>query len=112
MKKLVLALGLFAFVAFGFVSVQNVVAATNGIEIVDKDPAKDNDKSKKDAKTAEVKAGDKSCATKSSCCGGGAKVAKADDGCCESKSTMASGEDCCKDKGSTKMAAKEDPNKR
>ena len=112
MKKLVLALGLFAFVAFGFVSVQNVVAATNGIEIVDKDPAKDNDKAKKNAKTADVKSSDKSCATKSACCGGGAKVAKADDGCCKDKSTMASGEECCKDKGTTKMAANENPDKR
>ena len=87
MKKLALILGLFAFVAFGVIAVQNVVAATNGVEIVelDNDPTKDNDKAKKDAKTADVKAKD------------------GKSGCCATS--------CCSGKSSTKMASADTKNK-
>ena len=56
MKKLVLSLAILGFVAFGALSVQNVIASSSQIEMVnfDKDPKKDNDKKVADAK--EVKA--------------------------------------------------------
>lgn len=99
MKKLILALGLFAFVAFGVVSVQTTFAATNGVEIakIDKDPTKDNDKAKKDAKTADLKSKDakgccssaaktSECSSKASACGDKAKAS----GCCDKGTKMAS----------------------
>jgi len=56
MKKLVLSLAILGFVAFGALSVQNLIASSSQIEMVnfDKDPKKDGDK--KVAETKEVKA--------------------------------------------------------
>lgn len=74
MKKLVLAFALFGFVLFGAFAVQNVMAASMGVEIVnfDKDPDKDGKKKKAEAKTDTkvVEASGKSgCGeAKSSCC--------------------------------------------
>lgn len=83
MKKLVLAIAIFSFVAFGALSIQNVIAGSYNIEFVkfDKDPKKDGDKKAtetKDAPKAEMKSTEagaskdcaSSCADKSasSCC--------------------------------------------
>lgn len=83
MKKIVLAIGLFSFVAFGIVGIQSMTAATASIEYMkcDKDPKKEGEKkadttketkaeAKSDAGCNDMKAssgcGDKSA---SSCCG-------------------------------------------
>lgn len=83
MKKLILGIAFFSFVAFGALSIQNVIAGSNSIEFVkfDKDPKKDDNKKateSQDAPKAEVKSADaksdkdcqSSCAGKSasSCC--------------------------------------------
>ena len=54
MKKLILSIGIFSFILFGVVAVQNVGAAINGVDImvVDQDPDEDKDK-KAAAKKAE-----------------------------------------------------------
>ena len=85
MKKLVLSLAILGFVAFGALSVQNLIASSSQIEMVnfDKDPKKDGDKKvadtkevKADAKTTDADAKDCSstCTDKSasskSCCSG------------------------------------------
>ena len=85
MKKLVLSLAILGFVAFGALSVQNLIASSSQIEMVnfDKDPKKDGDKKvadtkevKADAKTTDANAKDCSstCTDKSasskSCCSG------------------------------------------
>jgi hypothetical protein len=95
MKKVILALGFFAFILFGAVSVQQVDAAVAGVEIVDldKDPTKDGDKAKAEVKKGE-KAGEAcSKASDKGCC---AKEAK---GCKGSSTTMASkgNGDCAKE---------------
>ena len=56
MKKLVLSLAILGFVAFGALSVQNLIASSTQIEMVnlDKDPKKED--TKKAADTKEVKA--------------------------------------------------------
>jgi hypothetical protein len=84
MKKLVLSLAILGFVAFGALSVQNLIASSSQIEMVnfDKDPKKDGDKKvaeskevKTEAKAAEgdAKVSSSSCSDKSasskSCCG-------------------------------------------
>jgi|GEM_PF-3406033 len=104
MKKLVLTLAIFGFVAFGVVNVQNIVAASLDVEMVnfDKDPKKDEKKAveSKDSK-AEMKSGKDCCAKdKASSCGDKSTMASA--GCCSKdkasscsdKSAMASA-DCC-----------------
>ena len=55
MKKLVLSLAIIGFVAFGALSVQNLIASSSQIEMVnfDKDPKKALDK--KTAETKELK---------------------------------------------------------
>ena len=83
MKKLVLAIALFSFIAFGALSIQHVFAGSYSIELVkfDKDPKKDGDKKaaeSKDAPKAEMKSdnapaskdGSSGCCSKSasSCC--------------------------------------------
>jgi len=52
MKKLVLSLAIIGFVAFGALSVQNLIASSSQVEMAkfDKDPKKDGDK-----KTTETK---------------------------------------------------------
>jgi hypothetical protein len=85
MKKLVLSLAILGFVAFGALSVQNLIASSSQIEMVnfDKDPKKDGDKKvadtkevKADAKTTDANAKDcpSTCTDKSasskSCCSG------------------------------------------
>ena len=98
MKKLVLTLAIFGFVAFGVVNVQNIVAATTDVEMVnfDKDPKKDEKKAveSKDSK-AEMKSGKDCCAKdKASSCKDKSSMASAD--CCAtSKSDCAS---ACPDK--------------
>ena len=89
MKKLVLAIALFSFVAFGAFSIQYVIAGSYSIELVkfDTDPKKDGDKKAteaKDAPKAEVKSSEtgaskdcsSSCGEKSSSC-----CDKSKDGC-------------------------------
>jgi len=85
MKKLVLSLAILGFVAFGALSVQNLIASSSQIEMVnfDKDPKKDGDKKvadtkevKAEAKTTDANAKDcpSTCTDKSasskSCCSG------------------------------------------
>lgn len=84
MKKLVLSLAIIGFVAFGALSVQNLIASSSQIEMAnfDKDPKKENSKKaadtkevKADTKTteADVKANPSTCTDKAasskSCCG-------------------------------------------
>jgi hypothetical protein len=91
MKKLILSLAFFGFVAFGVVSVQNLMAASSQVEIVnfDKDPKKDGEK--KVADTKEVKAETKTETKTSGDC------AKSCSSSCSDKS--ASSKSCCdKDK--------------
>ena len=88
MKKLVLSLAILGFVAFGALSVQNLIASSSQIEMVnfDKDPKKDGDK--KTAETKEVKATE-------------AKTTEADAKACPSTCSdkSASSKSCCdKDK--------------
>jgi hypothetical protein len=67
MKKLVLSLAILGFVAFGALSVQNLIASSTQIEMVnfDKDPKKDGDKKAADSK--EVKAETKTTDAKAAC---------------------------------------------
>jgi hypothetical protein len=60
MKKLVLSVAIIGFLAFGALSVQNLIASSTQVEMVnfDKDPKKDGDK--KTAETKEVKSEPKS----------------------------------------------------
>ena len=90
MKKLVLFLAIIGFVAFGALSVQNLVASSTQVEMVkfDKDPKKANDKKVAESKDAKTEAkstttdetaspstsSDKSASSKSSC--------EKDKGCC------------------------------
>ena len=95
MKKLILTLGLFSFIFFGALAIQNVTSSTFGVEIenidFDKDPTKDGDKKAKEAKTdTKAASTDKSaeecapssaksgCATKSSCCSSKGKSSASD----------------------------------
>ena len=97
MKKLILAFAFISFVAFGALSIQNVIGGTYSIEFVkfDKDPKKDGDKKaveSKDAKSVETKAAetDKSKDCQSSCAG------KSSSACCDKSKEGGSG--CCPDK--------------
>ncbi len=88
MKKLVLSLAIIGFVAFGALSVQNIIAATAQVEIVnfDKDPKKDDTKKAADAKdvkadTKTTEAGSKSCA--SSCASSCADKSASSKACCD-----------------------------
>jgi hypothetical protein len=99
MKKLVLSLAIIGFITFGALSVQNLVASSVQVEMVnfDKDPKKEEAKKadSKDAK-AEAKSGDcaKSCA---------ASCEKSCASACSSKS--ASAKSCCSgEKASTAKA--------
>lgn len=89
MKKLILAIALFSFVAFGALGIQNIMAGTYSIEFVkfDKDPKKDADKKAtetKDAPKTEMKSsgseaskdGSSNCCDRSSSC-----CDKSKDGC-------------------------------
>jgi hypothetical protein len=78
MKKLVLSLAILGFVAFGALSVQNLIASSSQIEMVnfDKDPKKDSNKKAADTKDvkaetktteADAKASPSTCSDKSSC---------------------------------------------
>jgi hypothetical protein len=60
MKKFVLFVGLFSFIMFGALGIQNVLSATNHMEFVkfDKDPKKNKDKKNKDVAPAAVPAQD------------------------------------------------------
>jgi len=84
MKKLVLSLAILGFITFGAMGVQNLIASSTQVEMVnfDKDPKKDGDKKvaeskevKAEAKTteADAKACPSTCSDKSasakSCCG-------------------------------------------
>ena len=97
MKKLVLSIAFISFVAFGALSIQNVIAGSYSIEFVkfDKDPKKDGDKKaveSKDAKNTEAKTetADKSKDCQSSCSGKSASS-------CSDKSKEG-GSGCCPDK--------------
>jgi hypothetical protein len=77
MKKFILAIAIFSFVAFGALSLQHVIASPYSVEMAkfDKDPKKDNDKKaadSKDASKSQAKSTDaeKSKDCHSSCCGG------------------------------------------
>ena len=85
MKKLVLSLAILGFVTFGALSVQNLIAATSQVEMVnyDKDPKKEDTKKSADTKDAKAEAKSsescaKSCASScsdksasaKSCCSG------------------------------------------
>ena len=83
MKKLILGIAFLSFVAFGALSIQNVIAGTYSIEFVkfDKDPKKDGDKKAteaKDAPKAEVKSTDASSKDCQSSCSG-----KSASSCCD-----------------------------
>ncbi len=94
MKKLILGIAFFSFVAFGAISIQSVLAGSYSIEFVkfDKDPKKDGDKQateskdapKAEVKSAEVKSTSKDC--QSSCAGKSASACcdKSKDGCATS----------------------------
>lgn len=93
MKKLVLFLAIIGFVAFGALSIQNLMASSSQVEMVkfDKDPKKANDKKvtdSKDAKTeatsatSEEKASTNDCSDKSASAKSCSDMEKA--GCCAS----------------------------
>jgi len=101
MKKLVLSLAILGFITFGALSVQNIIAATSNIEMVnfDKDPKKEDTKKAADTKevkseTKDVKASSKSC---SSSCASSCSSSCASS--CTDKSATAK-ECCSKDKAS------------
>jgi FtsZ-interacting cell division protein ZipA len=56
MKKLVLTLAIIGFIAFGALSIQNIVASSSQVEMVkfDKDPKKANDKKTADSKDSKT----------------------------------------------------------
>jgi hypothetical protein len=93
MKKLVLFLAIIGFIAFGALSIQNLMASSSQVEMVrfDKDPKKANDKKvaeSKDTKT-ETKSGNKdekacpsTCSDKSATSKSCSEKEKAD--CCAS----------------------------
>jgi hypothetical protein len=95
MKKLILSLAIMGFVVFGALQIQNIMAASTSIELVnfDKDPKKDGDKKASETKDAKADAkSSESCAKESSSCSG--KTASA--ACCDkSKESCAS---ACPDK--------------
>jgi len=103
MKKVILALGLLSFIAFGALAVQNLGTATFGVEIADfdKDPTKDGDKKKKNDDKKEVKSDDKATAT---------GEAKAE--CASKKTSCCSKKTACCSKSSKVECAKEDPDKK
>ena len=85
MKKLVLILALIGFVAFGALSIQNIIASSTQVEMVkfDKDPKKANDKKaaeSKDTKTAEVKSASTDANATTPACSDKSSTSK---GCCE-----------------------------
>lgn len=97
MKKLVLSLAILGFVTFGALGIQNIIAATSNIEMVnyDKDPKKED--TKKAADTKEVKADTKATETGSKSCS--SSCASSCSSSCSGKS--ATTKDCCsKDKAS------------
>lgn len=58
MKKLVLFLAIVGFVAFGAISIQNLIASSTQVEMVkfDKDPKKDGDKKVAESKDTKAEA--------------------------------------------------------
>lgn len=98
MKKLILSLAFFSFVAFGALSIQHVIASSSQVEVVnfDKDPKKEDNK--KASETKEVKAdgktgesGSKSCA--SSCASSCADKSASKDCCAKDKAACCSSPD-------------------
>ena len=91
MKKLILSLAFFGFVAFGVVGVQDLMASTAQVEIVnlDKDPKKDGDK--KVADTKEVKADAKSSGDCAKSCASSCSDKSASSKSCSDKDKAA----CC-----------------
>jgi len=88
MKKIFLAIAIVCFVAFGAIGIQNLMASSNSVEMVnfDKDPKKDGDKKSKDSKeTTEVKA--ESTTTTA--------TTTTKDGCCSSSCSSKSSSSCC-----------------
>lgn len=99
MKKVVLGIGLAAFLLFGVASIQTIFASDNAsIEIVKQDPVKDG-KDKKDAKD-----GKKCCDSKKSSAKKGDCVKKS---CCSKGSKKSS---CSK--GEKKSCSKSNPDKK
>lgn len=97
MKKLVLSLAILGFITFGALSIQNIIAASSNIEMVnfDKDPKKED--TKKAADTKEVKSETKATESGSKSCSSSCSSSCASS--CSGKS--ASTKDCCsKDKAS------------
>jgi hypothetical protein len=85
MKKLVLILALIGFVAFGALSIQNVIASSTRVEMArfDKDPKKASDKKaaqSKDTKTTEVKSSSTDANATPSTCSDKSATSK---GCCD-----------------------------
>jgi hypothetical protein len=85
MKKLVLIISLTAFVAFGALSIQNVIASPTQVEMArfDKDPKKTNDKKAaetKDSKTSEVKSENSDAKAAPAACSDKSASSK---GCCD-----------------------------
>lgn len=93
MKKLVLSLAILGFVAFGALSIQNVIASPSQIEIVnfDKDPKKDNNK--KVADTKEVKGDTKATESSAKNCSSSCSDKSASSKSCCDKSTAS--KSCC-----------------
>jgi hypothetical protein len=83
MKKMALILSLTAFVAFGALSIQNVIASGTNVEMVrfDKDPKKASDKkAAKDNKTTEVKSENNDTKAAPATCSDKSGTSK---GCCD-----------------------------
>ena len=90
MKKLVLSLAILAFVAFGAIAIQNLIASPSQVEVVnfDKDPKKEE--TKKAADTKEVSADSKTTkATDQDC------SSSCSDKSASSKSCCGHASDCC-----------------
>jgi hypothetical protein len=100
MKKLVLSLAILGFVAFGALTIQNLVAATSQVEVVnyDKDPKKEDTKKAADTKAAadtkEVKAETKSTGSCEKSCASSCSDKSASAKVCSDTEKAA----CCPDK--------------
>lgn len=101
MKKLFLALAFIGFVTFGALGVQDLMASSYAVEMVnfDKDPKKDGEKKSKDSKaTTEMKAESTTSAKDASCSSSCASscASKSSASCCSKDATSCSKE--CPDK--------------
>ena len=68
MKKLILAIAISAFVTFGALGIQQIIASSNSVELarIDKKPKKNSDKKNEDSKTKESAVNNENSAEKKS----------------------------------------------